>query len=261
MKKARAWQWLNILGIDAAIIAVVWQLFFLSLDQLVISIASQLVLGLSVWLTYMADRLYDIRSCNVQNLLSLRHQFAHKHRTKIWRIWWSVFIVNIALAFFKLTNDQLSNGFILLFACLAYTWFNQLLSKRFFPKELFVALIFSGGVIIFVEPTPALQLVIAFVILCLINCIAIAHKELKVDKALCIHSLSAVIKPHMVYLLSIVGIVIPIWNYEVVGLPITLTLSATLFLYWQRDRISVEQYRVIQDTALITGPSLWLIIN
>lgn len=91
MLHIRLWQWPNLLALDAALIALAWQAAFAAALGNEVSAAAQIVLGLSVWLTYMADRLFDVAKRPLQQLHSTRHQFAKQHRKTLWRCWWCVY--------------------------------------------------------------------------------------------------------------------------------------------------------------------------
>ena len=70
MLHIRLWQWPNLLAVDAALIALAWQAAFAAALGNEVSAAAQIVLGLSVWLTYMADRLFDVAKRPLQQLHS-----------------------------------------------------------------------------------------------------------------------------------------------------------------------------------------------
>ena len=146
----RLWQWPNILAIDTALVAILWQLGLVRALNTEIGWAASAVLGLSVWLTYVADRLFDVRSREKVALFSLRHQFAKRYRQALWYAWFVLLAMNLLLAR-QLTGMQLKNGCLLLIFCLLYTILNQKLSRHFFPKEICVALIYASGVIIFMQ--------------------------------------------------------------------------------------------------------------
>ncbi|MGJ8641176.1 MAG: hypothetical protein ACSHYA_17430 [Opitutaceae bacterium] len=255
----KPWLWLNILALDAALIAVAWQFFFFASEKTTPSIPAQVVLGLSVWLTYMADRLYDVRKVDLNQLLSLRHQFAKKYRRPLWLIWFLVLIANIVVALLGLTPQQLSNGLWLLAFCLLYTGSNQLLSKRFFPKEIFVAIIFACGSIVFMESMPAPRAIGAFTIVCFINCIAIGHKERVVDKALCTTSLASFVRPAAVYTCMVMALLMIYSIQQFLALALLVTLVATAVIYRGRQHLSMETYRVLIDNSLLLGWLFWLI--
>ena len=62
MKRYPIWSYLSISATDSSIISVAWYLYFAQ-NSVNASLNYQhcLILGVSVWLGYMADRLFDIR--------------------------------------------------------------------------------------------------------------------------------------------------------------------------------------------------------
>ena len=78
----KLWQWPNALALDAALIALLWLTALAGALRVELSAAAYAVLGLSVWLTYMADRLYDVTPREANALLSVRHRFAKRHHHK-----------------------------------------------------------------------------------------------------------------------------------------------------------------------------------
>ena len=105
----RLWQWPNILAIDTAFVAILWQLGLVRALNTEIGWAASAVLGLSVWLTYVADRLFDVRSREKVALFSLRHQFAKRYHQALWYVWFVLLAMNLLLAR-QLTAMQLKNG-------------------------------------------------------------------------------------------------------------------------------------------------------
>ena len=261
MLRVRIWQWPNLLAVDAALIALVWQAAFATALELQISVAAQLVLGLSVWLTYMADRLFDIAKRPLQQLRSTRHQFAKQHRSALWCFWWGALISNIAIAFTGLTTIQLKTGAMLLVLCLVYTVLNQTLSRRFFPKEICVALIYTGGVIVFLLPNATLWIpACALALLCLINCLMIGAKEQCIDTALQVRSLSRLPSPLIIVLEILCALSLCFLN-QAWALPLGLSLGALCTLHFYQKRLCVEMFRVLTDSALLIGPSVALLSN
>jgi hypothetical protein len=256
MLHIRLWQWPNLLAVDAALIALVWQAAFAAALGNEVSAAAQTVLGLSVCLTYMADRLFDVAKRPLQQLHSTRHQFAKQHRNTLWRCWWCVLLSNIGIAFAGLTSTQLKNGTALLTLCLIYTALNQRLSRRFFPKEFCVALIYTAGVIIFLLPNASLWTpACALTLLCLTNCLMIGAKEQCIDTALQVHSLSRL--PTLCITTLKITCALSLcfldhaWLFQ-----IGLSLGALWIIHSCQERLSVETFRVLTDSALLIGPSV-----
>lgn len=254
-RKVRIWQWPNLLALDAVLVAVAWLWVFAINQSQAPGLPACLVLGMSVWLTYTADRLFDVRPREPSQLLSARHQFAWSREKRLWLIWAGVLVVNIAVAFTGLDSPQLDKGFILLIACLAYTALNQLLSARFFPKELLVALIFAGGTQIFLPDFSEWISLISFTLLCLINCLMISWKEASFDARLKVRSLTSLMNEKWaVPLLAATTVLSQASDCRIALLPSSLSL---ILLWLIRTRTDSESYRVLCDVALLTGPVLY----
>jgi len=256
MLRIRLWQWPNLLAVDAALIALAWQAAFATALVNEVSAAAQIVLGLSVWLTYIADRLFDVAKRPLQKLHSARHRFAKQYRNTLWRCWWCILLSNIGIAFTGLTTSQLKNGAALLTLCLLYTALNQRLSRRFFPKELCVALIYTAGVIIFLLPSASLwPPARALALLCLINCLMIGAKEQCIDTALQVRSLSRLPTLFITALKITCALSLCFLN-QAWALPIGLSLGALWIIAAYQEQLSVETFRVLTDSALLIGPSV-----
>ena len=262
MLRIRLSQWPNLLALDAALIALIWQAAFASALQQHLSTSAQIVLGLSVWLTYMADRLFDVAKRSVGQLHSLRHRFAKRNARVLWTVWSGTLLLNIGIALTGLSPQELRNGFILLALCLLYTALNQTLSRRFFPKELCVALIYAGGVIVFLLPNPALwKPSIALTLLCLINCLMIGSKETHIDAALEVNSMAR-LPTQLTLMLKIICVGMLCCLPQAWALPIGLSLGALCILHAYQSRLSTETYRVLADSALLVGPGIaWCVLS
>lgn len=250
--KIKFWQWPNILAIDASIVALAW-LWVFALEQSVeLNISAYAVLALSVWLTYTADRLFDAKPREDSQLVSARHQFAKRHGGLLWFAWWGLFVVNLIVAATGLSQAQLNRGFVLLFLCLAYTGLNHLLSKRFFPKELIVALIFTGGTQVFLPEPTGWKCIAAFTLLCLINCLAIGWKETAVDTTLKIRSISSISDPRWFHPLMLATVCFA----AISSCPMALLPSIVLLLIIQirQQHFRTESFRVLCDALLLAGP-------
>ena len=246
------WQWPNILAIDAALIAVLWQLGLASVLDVEIGWAASGVLGLSVWLTYVADRLYDVRLREQVILFSLRHQFAKQYHQTLWRVWFVVLATDLLLAM-QLTAMQLKNGSLLLIFSLLYTILNQKLSTYFFPKEICVALIYASGVIIFMPVAYPLGFFGVFALLCLLNCLMIAAREKVIDAKMRIQSVTHLIAEGWLSPLALLGAALAIWRGGELWVGLALSLGLLGLLHGLRNRISMETFRVLADASLILG--------
>lgn len=247
-------QWSNMLAIDAVLIALCWQAIFASASNQTLNFATMSVLGLSVWLTYSADRLFDVAKRSFDQLYSARHRFTKRHAKTLWKIWFGTLFINVSIAFSGLTAHQLLNGTVLLIVCLLYTGLNQKLSSRFFPKELWVAILYVGGVIVFLLPDQSLWLPAGFLmLLCLINCLIIGNKERQIDAAMKVRSLAYFLPklPIVLYACCLPAI---LFLEGALLLSIGLSLLALMFVHACQKRLSVESFRLFADAALLIGP-------
>jgi len=117
-----------------------------------------LVLGLSVWLLYALDHLFDANQIRLQ-LKTTRHIFYNNYKKQIWVIWVFLAFVNSLIIYLYLNSDVVKFGLMLTFPVLLhflavkYSWFNQF---SVLQKEISVAFAFCAGVIlptISLEPT------------------------------------------------------------------------------------------------------------
>lgn len=249
------WQWPNVLALDAALIATLWQAALASNIGASLSMAAHLVLGCSVWLSYTADRLFDVAWRDSSALLSVRHRFAKHQRIALWRVWVAVFIANLITAT-QLSSVQLKQGSVLLVLCLLYTFLNQKFSRHFFPKELCVALIYTSGVAVLLPASPPLTFLGLFAYLCWLNCLVIAKKESTVDAHLRIRSMAGAIRDEHLTPLIALGALIAFF----VGSPLTGALATSFVLLglinaW-RKRLPTEIFRVLADSVLLLAPAL-----
>lgn len=74
------WLWLNVLSLDAPIVAVLWQMALARAHRVVLMPQVHQALFLAVWLIYMLDRVLDGFSVQKGAQLSARHDFYRRHR-------------------------------------------------------------------------------------------------------------------------------------------------------------------------------------
>ncbi len=181
--------WLNLVCLDAPLVAVSWQWLFARAFQIPLTNSVRLTLFLTAWLIYLADRLADSWSLDGTEPLSLRQRFCRRYQ----QIWIAV-IPLLALADSVLISRQLDRGIIRVglvvgVLSLAYLAINYWIGKvwRFVPvKELCIGCLFASGTVAAVVPHVGLSaaFVIAFAFfaaLCSVNCISIAIWERDLD--------------------------------------------------------------------------------
>lgn len=79
--RAPWWLWLNILSLDAPIVAVLWQKALAHCYSIKLLPGAQTSLFLAVWLIYMVDRILDSFAPIPDRFVSARHAFYRRNRT------------------------------------------------------------------------------------------------------------------------------------------------------------------------------------
>ncbi len=220
------------------VIAVLWQVF-LSRTTAPLETASTVVLGLSVWLVYTADRLSDTWGA-ARGEESPRHAFARRYRAPLMAVMAMVLAVDLAVAFRWLPGRELAAGFSMLPAVAA-----RVFAVRRYPtlKNLLTGLLFATGIwmpILLVDPwRPGFAL---FVLLCAWNCTAIDAWE---------HSTARPLAPAAaVLMVAAFGV----FSVTHLGVALAETLSAALCcgLALLAPRLSVNHRRFAVDACLLT---------
>ena len=130
------------------------------------------LLGLTVWVIYVADRLLDAARGEV----TMRHAFHGRHR-RSFLVAMSVALVVAVVLTLQVERRLLMFGAMMLCLSLAYGW---LVHRRVFrvPKEALCGAVFSVGVLapLFVVPLPWVSMVL-FGTVCAANCVVISFAE------------------------------------------------------------------------------------
>lgn len=235
MRVSPWWLVPNLLALDAPAVAVVWQRIL----GMNVPVAASVVLGLTVWGIYLADRALDARRSHGTD----RHRFAARH---FWAFI-SVGTVSLAtagsLAFVSLPVETLTIGVGVAAAVGAY-FFAVHAGKLPGGKEVVVGSLFGVGVGLTASDGPG---VIAFAGLCVVNCSLISRWESDPDRPS-----SGV--PIMAALVAVIA----------VGLSdtrVSLAVVAALLLFGTmhvtRQRFDPRVLRVLADAVLLTPLPAW----
>ena len=260
----RLWQWPNILSLDAVAIALAWQSCLESIRHHPIEFAEQIILGLSVWLTYMADRLLDVRKRKPVSLLSLRHSWIKKYSFRLWSAWIPILALNVLLALYFLDNRQFFRGSILLCLTLLYTVLNQLLSRYWFPKEACVGFIFSAGLLVFLPEYNAIKDFWLLSSVFVVNCLLISLKEQRIDAALNQRTLA--LGGPLLLCFTLAGCTVIHAIYFKTNLMLALmsgsSITLLLCLYFRSEKSNEpELFRVQADVCLLVTPLLYTLLK
>lgn len=268
-KEVPLWALPTALSLDAPLVAVLWQGLFAASFGVTLLWYHPIILGLSVWLVYVADRLLDAKKLDLSQLHTVRHVL-HAKYYRIFTIAWVLIFGTVGvLALSFLTPREILLGAGIAAAVAAYAAGIHLKAKRpIFTKELQVGFVFGAGVTLSVwAQTASFQLLLTtflFAALCSLNCLLIAVWERRVDRAQQQPSLALTL-PHLPILLPPTLILFSLSTLALTPFlpyPLTLSLSLAAALLWllnaYQEAFSRESLRVLADVALLT-PLVYLL--
>jgi hypothetical protein len=177
------WLWLNLLGLDAPLIALVWQDYLGRLYPSTLFPAGRIVLALTVWAIYLADRLLDVRDAP-SGLERERHRFCRDHRAFARTLLILVLCADIVTACVWLRPAVFKYGLPVLAGVVLYFGAFPVTRRGMAAwKKPVAALLFTAG--IFIVPWAVIShpwrliggMAAAFFALCLSNLLAIENWE------------------------------------------------------------------------------------
>ncbi len=184
--------WLNLLCLDAPIVALAWQWIFARTFGAHLGLALRGLLFLTAWLIYLGDRFADTIRLPAGMPISLRHRFCREHMIGWWVAIVITFVIDVALALSTLDLQMLLLGGTLAVICAFYLFLNHSLGGKWRPlpmKEKAIGVLFAAGTTLgVIAELPGLTIafgvaVLLFAILCTYNCLSIADWERELDAA------------------------------------------------------------------------------
>ncbi len=138
------WLWPNLLGLDAPLVAVSWQWLYARCFDVSIPPVIHLILGLSVWCVYLADRLYDAyRAKDFLNATS-RLRFTKEHFTALAVATMLAGCVNLFLIIRFVPAHLMLHGLITA-GLLALYYVFRFGSSGKLPREIMCGMVFAIG--------------------------------------------------------------------------------------------------------------------
>jgi hypothetical protein len=262
--RPKPWQWPTVLSLDAPAVAVAWQALVARAVGVQISWAEAFVLGASVWLAYVCDRWLEGVRLDRRTVLTPRHHFHQRWRWPIAAVWLLMFAADVAVAFTHLSSHDLAAGAALAASAVAYVVSHQWLhrhSRWRVPKELCIAALLAGGVVIFIEPATRelAWLAVAPGAAFFANCALISEWEREIDA---VHEQTSLARQPgtraFITLLSpvaaaiAVGLAVAMPDARAVAMCALASAVALAVLDRVEPRIGWEAARVLADAALLT---------
>jgi len=242
------WLWPNLLSLDAPVVAVLWQILFARCFQVPVDALAALLLLMTVWLIYEADRTLDAWKGESH---SPRHEFYRQCWRSLLPVWLTVLGLTAWLAAVQLPPGLFLHGSILLAAVGVYFALVHSSVLRL-HKEAAVGVLFALGASLVAwgkVKTPAdVATILLFSGLCWMNCIAIQKWE--GDKLDWSPSIAAIV-------LGCAAAILLYAHRTVLGGAELASAFGFLLLDRVLPRLSADAVRVLADVALLS-PLLFL---
>ena len=243
----RIWLWPNLLSLDAPLVALLWQIFFIRCFHATAGIETAILLPLAVWLIYAADRMLDAWRGDTS---TPRHAFYSRHWRIVIPIWVAVLAASAWIAWTYSSPQLWSRGLMIASGTLVYLCAVQGAPRWFRrgSKEAAVGIVFALGVSLAAWPmvhTWADTLAIAqFCLLCWINCVSIEDWERGVPART-----AAVIGASLV---ATISVLLLRDHRPVIACAETAAALGLLIVDRYAPRISTDATRVLADAVLLS---------
>ncbi|MEP6709985.1 MAG: hypothetical protein ABJB32_07615 [Verrucomicrobiota bacterium] len=184
--------WLNLVCLDAPIVAVTWQWLFARSFHISLTMPARVALFLIAWFIYLADRFVDTLSLAREDPKSLRQQFCQRHRLEWMALLVATALFDTWLVLRHLDTHTFFVGLIIGALSLVYLATNYWLGKIWriiSAKEICVGSLFAIGTLAALIPkvehwsASFVTSFLHFAFLCSLNCISIAAWERELDQA------------------------------------------------------------------------------
>tara|TARA_B110000037_G_scaffold194688_1_gene230559 strand:+ start:1377 stop:2192 length:816 start_codon:yes stop_codon:yes gene_type:complete len=260
-------RWITYLSLDAPLVALAWQELIAA--QLGLSLAPQhrILIALSVWLGYTADRWFD--GWRYHSTRSYRHQLYQRFRWPILATWIITLAAAFTIALRTLSQQELTNGLILMVVSIGIT---ALIQKRILgqhphlQKSLLTAALIASSALLFPLSftTPSTQFLatlipslVALFTLFTLNCLLIHKWESPIDAS---HGESMQLTPSTQHrqfnplwiATPALALLTAITNGPTIALPILLSLAALALIDRSANTITLDTRRTLADLALLT---------
>jgi hypothetical protein len=245
--RPRFWLWPNLLSLDAPLVAVLWQTLFLRCLGVPVRWLPALLLFLTVWLIYVADRLLDTRN-GLQ--ATPRHRFYMRNFHWALMVWIVALAATAGMVFLGFAHALLLRGVAMLVAVFVYLAAVHWLPARggwIGLKEAAVALLFALGTSLpawgQIRTAHDGLAVVVFSMLCWLNCIAIEQWE---------NGLARLPVAKIAAIIAVTGLVLLHHDRPILAGAESASLFALVLLDGLHHKLSRDALRVLADVALLT---------
>ena len=272
------WLWPHLLSFDAPLVAVVWQRWLAWSAGVALPPSRAVVLGLGVWLIYLADRLADSAGGGHSHAAAPRHVFSGQRRRFLQPLTLLAGAALTTLTPYCLSRREFTAGLGLLALAVGYFWLIHCWPARgwaaFLPKEAVVGAMFGVGTAFFVvcrsSRLPGAEWwsgAILFGTVCFLNCAFITRWE---RQARDLRERSSLLNafPRLCARLGAVSVAVAVaalavsWaTASVVAVPVAASALLLTGLDRCKSRLSSDALRVLADLVLLTPWLGWALAS
>lgn len=270
--RGRPLVWLNVLCLDAPLVALSWQWLFARRMGVSLPVAEQAALFLTAWLIYLIDRLADSLVLDVGVTKSLRQAFCFRHQKLLFAMTVMIALFDSALVFSRLDREIFVLGLFLGAIALFYLVINFVFPRLWqaIPlKEIAIGFLFAAGTLLALGPRlftipSTMNAAILFACLCSLNCISIAVWERDLDRAQKKYSIatrwsrSGLFVPILLIVLFAICIAVALVDSGLRSLALCLGVSAILLAALRIAPLAGDERTALADLVLLTPLSVFV---
>lgn len=262
MKRYPIWSYSNIFAIDAPMISIAWYLYIQQrFPENHLNIKYCFILGFSVWLGYMADRLLDVKFRKSGRFKTLRHQFCEENNTSLWVLWSAIFVFTLILSAYTINSDKFVVGLAIVLSILVYNALNQYFYNKRFPKEIFIAVIFTLGTFFLIEGPVKFNDFFQFGLICFLNCLILNNKDKEADNKMGINSWTQIFSHRTTTAIALTICFYCLASSSNTLNPFFITSLLCTLLHIRSYQINDEVFRSIIENLYTLIPILAILFN
>lgn len=264
--------WLNVVCLDAPLVALSWQWIFARQMGVSLPVAEQAALFLTAWLIYLADRLADSLLLDAGITKSLRQAFCFRHQKLFFAMTVMIALFDSALVFSRLDREIFVLGLFLGAIALFYLVINFVFPRLWqaIPlKEIAIGFLFAAGTLLALGPClfaipSTMNAAILFACLCSLNCMSIAVWERDLDRAQKKYSIatrwsrSGLFVPILLIVLFAICIAVALVDSGLRSLALCLGVSAILLAALRIVPLAGDERTALADLVLLTPLSVFV---